>query len=57
MVTFQCASSSSINGLDENLGCESLPLSRVRLIKDGALRFRHVMREEEASRNADNIQL
>ena len=35
-------SSSSINGSDEMLGFESLSLSRVRLIEDGALRFCHV---------------
>ena len=44
-------SSSSINVSDEMLGCESLTLSHVRLIKDGALRFCHVARENEASRN------
>ena len=32
-------SSSSINGLDETLGCKSLLLSYVRSIKDGELRF------------------
>ena len=30
---------SSINGLDDTLGYESLPLIRVHLIEDGALRF------------------
>ena len=40
--------SSSINGLDEMLGCESLSLSLVRSIEDGVLRFCHVAREEEA---------
>ena len=44
-------SSSSINGSNEMLGCESLSLSRVRSIKDGALIFRHVIREEKASRD------
>ena len=39
-------SSSSINGSNETLGCESLPLSQVRSIEDGALRFFHVAREE-----------
>ena len=39
----------SINGLDEILGCESLPLSHVCSIKDGALRFCHIARAEEAS--------
>ena len=32
-------SSSSMNGLDENLGCEFLPLSHVHPIKDGVLKF------------------
>ena len=44
-------SSSSIGGSDEMLGCESLPLSHVHSIKDGALRFCHVAHEEEALRN------
>ena len=44
-------SSSSINGSNRMLGCESLLLSSVRLIKDGALRFCHIAHEEEASRN------
>ena len=35
-------SSSSINGSDEMLQCESLLLSRIRLIRDEAPRFRHV---------------
>ena len=43
--------SSSINGYDETLGCKSLCLSCVCLIEDGALRFCHVAREEEALRN------
>ena len=42
------SSSSSINGLDEMLGCESLPLSRIHLIEDAVLRVRHVRREEES---------
>ena len=48
-VIFGC--SSSINGSNETLGCESLPLSRVRSIEDGALRLFHVAREEELSCN------
>ena len=44
-------SSSSINGSDETLRCESLSLSRVRSIEDGVLRFCHVAREEEGSRD------
>ena len=40
-------SSSSINGSDEMLGCESLPLSCVHLIEDGALKFGRVACEEE----------
>ena len=44
-------SSSSINDSDETLRCELLPLSRVCLIEDGALKFFHVMLEEEASLN------
>ena len=43
--------SSSINFLDEMLGCELLSLIHVRLIEDGALKFCHVAREEEASRD------
>ena len=42
---------SSINCLDEMLGCEFLPLSHFHLIEDGALRFCHVVREEEVSRD------
>ena len=42
-------SSSSINGSNETLGCELLPLSRVRSVNDGELRFFHVVREEEES--------
>ena len=41
-------SSSSISGSDEKLGCESLPLSCVYSIEDGALRFCPIAREEEA---------
>ena len=44
-------SSSSINSSDEMLGCKSLPLSCVCLIADGALRFFHVVREEESLHN------
>ena len=44
-------SSSSINGLDKTFGYKSLPLSHIRSIKDGALRFFHVAHEEEASRD------
>ena len=44
-------SSSSINGSDETLGCESLSLSRFCSIEDGALKIFHVTREEEASLN------
>ena len=44
-------SSSSINGSDETLGCESLPLSHIRSMEDEALKFVHVAREEEASCN------
>ena len=43
--------SSSINDLDETLGCELLPLSHVRSIEGEALRFCHVEREEEPSSN------
>ena len=50
-VTARCASSSSINGSDERLGLESLPLICVCLIKDGVFIFRHVVGEEEASGN------
>ena len=39
-------SSSSINGLDEILGCESLSLSCVRSIEDVALNFFYIEREE-----------
>ena len=46
-MTVRFGYSLSNNGLDETLRCESLPLSRVHLIKDGALGFFHVMREEE----------
>ena len=42
-------SSSSINDSDETLRCELLPLSRVRLIEDGVLKFFHILHEEEAS--------
>ena len=37
---------SSINSFDEMLGCEWLHLSYFHSIKDGALRFCYVMREE-----------
>ena len=46
-------SSSSINGSDETIGCELLPLSCVHSIKDGALTFCHVAREAEAWRDRD----
>ena len=36
-VTVRCDVSSSINGLDETLGGDSLPLSRICSIEDGAL--------------------
>ena len=39
---------SSINGSDEMLGCKSFPLSCVCSIEDGALKFYHVVHEEEA---------
>ena len=48
-MTIGFGSSSSINGSDKMLGWESLSLIHVRSIKDGALRFFHVVREEEAS--------
>ena len=50
-VVVRFSSSSSINSLDETLGCKSLILSHVCSIKDVALRFCHVAREEEASCN------
>ena len=50
-VTIGFGSSSLINGSDETLGGESLPLGHVRLIEDGALRFCHVAWEEEALRD------
>ena len=40
---------SSINGSHETLGCESLPLSHIRSIEDGALKFFRVMREKVMS--------
>ena len=46
-IEFGC--SSSINGSNEMLGCDSLSLSCVCLIEDGVLRFCHVACEEEAS--------
>ena len=48
-MTIGFGSSSSIQGSDETLGYQSLPLSHVCLIKDRALRFCHILREEEAS--------
>ena len=45
-------SSSSINGLDEMLGCESLSLSHVCLIEDVVLRFCRVAPDEETLHNA-----
>ena len=50
-MTLGFSSSSSIKGSNEMLGFELLPLSRVRSIEDGALRFCHVARKEEASHN------
>ena len=50
-VTVGFGSSSSVNGSDEMLGCESLPLSHAHSIKDGALRFCHIAHEEETSHN------
>ena len=47
--TIGFGSSSSVNGSNETFGCELLPLSHDHLIEDGALRFYHVAREEEAS--------
>ena len=47
----QCASSYSINGSNEKLGYELSPLGQIHLIEDGALRFCHIVREEEASCN------
>ena len=44
-------SSSLINNSNETLGYESLPLSRIHLMRDRAPRFLHVAREEEASRD------
>ena len=44
-------SSFSINGSDEMLGYKSLPLSRVGSIKDEALKFCQVAREEDALRD------
>ena len=38
--------------LMKRFGCESLRLSHVHLINDGALRFRYVAREEEMLHNA-----
>ena len=40
---------SSINHLDETLGCKSLTLSRIHSIEDVAFRFGHVAHDEEAS--------
>ena len=48
-------SSSSINSSAETLGCESSPLSPVRSIEDGALRFRNIACEEEASFNVRHL--
>ena len=41
-MTTGSGSSSSINDSDETLGCESLPLSRIHLVKDGVLKFFHI---------------
>ena len=54
-MTVRCASLSLINGSDETLWCESLSLSRVHLIEDGALKFFHVAHEEETPRNACHL--
>ena len=43
--------SSSMNSSNEMLGCKSLSLSCVRSIEDEALKFCHIAREEEASRD------
>ena len=39
----------------KRFGCESLCLSCVRLIEDGALRFCHVAHEEETPRNTCHL--
>ena len=44
-------SSSPISGSAETFECESLPLSRIRVIEDGVSRFQHVVREEESARD------
>ena len=46
-VTIRFGVPSSINNFDEMLGCESLHLIHVYSIKDGTLRFRHIVREEK----------
>ena len=54
-MTVPCVSSSLINGSDEMLGCELLPLSRVHSIEDRALRFWHFACEEEMPYNACHL--
>ena len=46
-VAIRFGSSSSISGSDEMLGYESLPLSRIRSIEDGASKLCHVACEKE----------
>ena len=48
-------SSSSINGLDEMLGCEYLPLSRVCSIKDRTLEFCCIVYKEKALLNVRHL--
>ena len=48
-MTVRFGPSSSINSSDEMFGCESFLLSGIRSVKDGALRFFHIAREEELS--------
>ena len=50
-MTIGVGSSSSIDGSNEILECESLPLGHTHSIKDGALKFCHVTCEKEASRD------
>ena len=50
-MTIRFGSSSSINDSNETLECKSLLFSCIRSIKDGVLRFCHVAREEEESRD------
>ena len=51
-MSVQFVSSSLIKSSDETLECESSRLSHVCLIKDGALRFCHIICEEEVLCNA-----